>query len=208
MAETPTHSDQIVDQVAVTYARSLYELAEPAGILADALDELRQIDAIVRDSPELTTLFEHKTIDPARRGESIKQLFSGQVHNLVLRFLIVLNNKGRLGALPGIVVAYDRMLKEHRNQVDVDVYTAEPLDEELLRRVEERLSTALERSAIVHPHTDRSLIGGMRIRYEDKLIDASVAAQLRHIGHRLAEGGQTRLRGKKDQLLEVGADEF
>jgi len=207
MAETSSNNNQLVDQVAETYARALFELAEPAGILTDVLDELRQVDALVRETPDLKALFEHRTIDPGRRAESIKNLFSGQVHNLVLRFLLVLNSKGRLEALPGIVVAFDRMLKRHRDQVDVNVYTAQPLDEDLLERVGQRLSKALGRTAIVHPHTDRSLIGGMRIRYEDKLVDASVASQLQRIGRRLAERGHTRLRGAADRLLEETAGE-
>lgn len=198
-ANIPAHK---IGVVAETYAQALFELAHERGELETVEHELEQLLDLLRDQPELGRLFEHMTIDPQRREQSLRKIFSEQVSDTVLRFLLVLNEKGRLGELTAIAVAFDRRLKAHRGQEDVQVTTAHELSDEQLDQVSRRVSGAIGREAVLHPHVDASLIGGLKLRMRDKLIDASVAAQLRRLGRRLHDRGRQQLRGRLDELVE------
>ena len=52
------------------------------------------------------------------------------------------------------------------------------LDSAALEQVRKRISQALKKDAIIHQYVDEKIIGGMVLRVDDKLIDASVKYQL------------------------------
>jgi len=62
--------------------------------------------------------------------------------------------------------------------VEVDVTVAQKLDSHTLEEVRKKISAALKKDAIVHQYVDDKIIGGMVLRIDDKLIDASVKSQL------------------------------
>lgn len=189
------------DPVSESYARALFELAVEQNVLDATGDELRQFVGLMDSNRDLDSLFSHQTIDTGRRSQTIEKLFKGRVSQRTHNFLLLLNRKGRLGSLRAIAAAFDRMAKEKRGEIDVDVHTARPLTPAQLDKVAARVSAAIGKRAIVHPHVDGSLIGGLRVRIGDKLIDASVAAQLRRLARQLEEKGHDRVRRNAGRLL-------
>ena len=55
-------------------------------------------------------------------------------------------------------------------------------------QVRDRVSAALKKEAIVHQYVDPDLIGGMVVRVQDKLIDASVRTQLASLKQQMLAG--------------------
>jgi F-type H+-transporting ATPase subunit delta len=180
--------------LAQTYARALFELSAETGALADVADELVQLVQLLEANPTLAALFAHHGIATDRRAATLEKIFRGRVHQTTYGFLGVLNAKGRLGYLKEIHTAFELILKEARGEVDVDVYSATPLSSEQARGVSERIGAAIGKTAVVKPHVDPDLIGGLKIRIGDRLIDASVASQLRRIRHDILRRGAAAAR--------------
>ena len=189
------------DPVSESYARALFELAVEHNVLNDTGDELNQLVDLLDHAPDLAALFAHQTIDAKRRAQTIEKLFRGRVSQRTLNFLLLVNRKGRLGNLRAIGPAYDRLAKAKRGEIDVDVYTAQPMEAGQVGKVAAHISAAIGKKAIVHQQVDSSLIGGLKVRIGDKLIDASVAAQLRRLGRQLEEKGHEALRANAARLL-------
>lgn len=187
--------------LAETYARPLLNLAEQADAVDSVQQQLDEIVELLEEHPSLKELFFHQAIDVERRAETIERLFKDRADDLIVRFLLVLNDHQRLSQIGPIRQAYDQLVKASRNQVDVTLYTAQPLDAEQQQAVAERLSQSLGREAVVHPRTDERLIGGLRIRYEDQLIDASVASQLRRMSQQIQTHGHDAVRSAAERLL-------
>jgi F-type H+-transporting ATPase subunit delta len=74
-------------------------------------------------------------------------------------------------------------LAEERNELDVT--DARALDDRQLDEVRQRVSAAIQKQAIVKQHVDESILGGIVIRFGDKLIDGSVRSQLKAIEDRM-----------------------
>ncbi|MHC4993483.1 MAG: ATP synthase F1 subunit delta, partial [Planctomycetota bacterium] len=129
MPQSHMNTSPIVSVVAEMYARSLFDLAEQAGAADEILDELTQIVDLLAEHAGLWALFEHKAIDVERRAATLRNLFEGRASDLTLRFLLVLNDKGRLGELPAIRIAYDLAHKTHHGVIDVEVQSAVALTE-------------------------------------------------------------------------------
>jgi len=163
---------------AVIYAQSLLELAEEKG-QTDAIgtDLASLADAIAND-PGLKLFTIDPSVSMGQRSALLKRAFEGKISPLLLNFLGVLNAKGRLNVLTEISDAYQHLQDEKNGKIEVDVTVAQRLSQDQLDLVQQKVSSALGKKAVVQQFVDDSIIGGLTLRVEDKLIDASVKYQL------------------------------
>ena len=198
------------DALAKTYALSLLELVEAKGgqsLTEDTLGELEDILELARSDAAFSEFLSSLTLAVKHRTDSLKKIFGGRIEALTLNFLLVLNEKGRLSHLPAIVAAYDTIAQERFGRIEVDVFTAEPISADELRGIKERLQSSLGKEAIVHPYTDGSMIGGVKLRIGDQLIDASIATQLRKLRDRLNDHGGSELRARAERIIDDTPEE-
>ncbi len=201
MAATATHTDAI----ARVYAKSLFDLANAKGgqnEIESVYGELEAIIEIARGNPTFAEFLSSKILATDKRRASIRSIFDGKCSDLMLRFLLVCNDKGRLYKLEEIAVAFDTFLQEQFGRVEVDVFTAAGLDSKQLNSLKDRLKGALGKEPVLHAYTDDSLIGGMKLLIGDQLIDASVSNRLRRMGDQLASSGAPAIRARAEQIFE------
>jgi F-type H+-transporting ATPase subunit delta len=180
------------DALAQVYARSLFELADQAGgpeKIQSIAGELEQVVELTREDPAFREFLASPIIDPARRRDALHRIFHERASDLALRFLLVLNGKGRLGHLEPIAEAYDQLVHATFGRIEVDVFTAEPLTDATREALKKRITAALGKEAVLYGYTDPSMIGGLKLRIGDRLIDGSVAGQLRRMRQTLRSPG-------------------
>jgi len=194
---------EAANAVAEVYARSAFDLAAQAGdeAVTSLADELDQIAALLREQDDLRNLFTNPSVNTDRRAQSIETMFKGRVSDLTYKLLQVLNRKGRLDQLVGVAVVYDQIVKDERGEVDVDVYAATALDEQQTRRIADRIGALVDRKAIVRAHVDERMIGGLKVRVGDQLIDGSVATQLQKLKRRMLERGREAVRSGANAMI-------
>jgi F-type H+-transporting ATPase subunit delta len=124
------------------------------------------------------------------------------VSDLTYKFLQVLNEKGRLGHLSPIVAAYEQMVQHAYGRVEVDVYTATPIDQQEVAAIRDRLKSMLGKEPVIHPYIDEGMIGGLRLQIGDQLIDGSVRTQLRKLRDNLSATGGAEIRSKAAGMIE------
>lgn len=192
------------DALARTYAASLYELSEAragkAGV-EECLGELEEILDLARGNAKFSEFMSSRSVAAEARGRSIDKIFRGVVSDTTVKFLQVLNKKGRMSHLPAIVQAFDNIVQSKLGRVEVDAYTAEPLSAEGSERLRDQLARALSREVVIHAYTEPTMIGGVKLRIGDQLVDASVATRLRRMKDQLEGQGLSRLRTKFDSIM-------
>ena len=193
------------DALAQTYATSLFELIEAQGgqeRVESVLGELEAVMELTRTDARFNEFLASRVVKRDDRQRSLSAMFQGKLDDLTLRFLLVLNEKGRLRHLPPIVAAYDEITQRRFGRVEVDVYTASPLSGDELRDIREQLNRALGNEAVVHPYTDSSMIGGVKLQIGDTLIDASLATKLRQFKDQLGSQGSSKIRASAERAIE------
>src|SRR5205085_8009357 len=140
---------------------------------------------VLGENPTFAAFLADPGIGAAERTAVLEKVFRGRASPLAMNFLLVLNNKGRLRLLRQIAEAYGALLDEQNGKVEVDVTVARKLGREQLGEVKEKVSQALGKDAVVHQYVDPEIIGGLVLRVEDRLIDASVRYQLEAMRERL-----------------------
>ena len=173
--------------VATRYARALLQLANKDGQAEPIREELNGLGQVLDGSAPFAAAIADPGVSETTRHDLLTKAFSGRVSPLMMNFLGLLNSKGRLGLLREVIEAYDDLLEEQLGNVEVDVTVAQRLSDEQLATVRERVSAAIGRNAVVHQYVDESIIGGLVLRVQDKLIDASVKHQLETIRRQMLQ---------------------
>ena len=182
------------DSAGRIYAQALIELAEGQQQLDAVAEEVGDLGALIESDADLRRLIENPILDRAQRRGMIQRLFEGKVSDLLYRFLQIVNQKGRLADLPAITEAFAGFMAERRNEIDVDAYVATPMDGATASRVADGLGASLGKKVTLNQHVDESLIGGLKLRIGDQLVDASVARQLKTIEQQLIAAGREKAR--------------
>lgn len=192
------------DALAMVYARAFYELVDAQGgrdAVEAALGQLEDLLEIARGDASFNEFLASRVVASDARGESLKKILGGNASDTVVNFLLVLNAKDRLSHLPAIVGALDSLVQDAFGRIEVDVFTAEPASPDTLAAVKDKLAAQLGKEIVVHPYTDPTMIGGVKLRIGDQLIDGSLAAKLRQLKGRLGEQGLSSLRAKAGDLI-------
>lgn len=198
-------TDARPDALAKVYAKSLYQLADEHGgqtAVEDTLGELEDILEIARSDPQFSEFLSSRVLNQADRTKSLESIFTGKVSDLTLRFLLVLNEKHRLSHLIPIVESLDEMVQQRLGRVEVGLYTAQPIDSGEIASIKAQLNQALGKEAVLHPYTDPSMIGGVRLQIGDRLIDASLQTRLRKLRDQLADQGGSALRAAAERIFD------
>jgi F-type H+-transporting ATPase subunit delta len=197
--------DRQADALARIYARSLFELAESEGgqdVIENSYAELEDVVELATEDPRFAEFLTSQILGVNERAKSIDAIFKNRASALTVKFLQVLNEKGRLGHLGAIVTAFDELMQEKFGRIEVDVYTAAPIDQSQLDSIKQRLRDLLNKEPIMHPYTDASMLGGLKLRIGDQLVDASVSTQLRRIQERLSREGAAQIRERVRTIID------
>lgn len=173
-------------QAAFSYAEALMELAEERKTDVAALGkELADLRQIIKDNESFRLYLSDPAIGADERAQVLTRIFKSQVTPLLFDVLQLMNDRSRLALLSDVAGAYGELLEEKLGKIEVDLTVAKLLDPKQLESVRQRVGAALKRDAIAHQEVDESIIGGLLIRIEDRLIDASVRYQLQAVKERL-----------------------
>jgi F-type H+-transporting ATPase subunit delta len=197
------------DALAQVYARSLFELAEEAGgrdKIVEVAEELAQTCELARGDQAFAGLLASPIIDRGKRAESLRRIFHGKITDLALRFLLVLNDRGRLGHLESIADAYDQLVHEEFGRVEVDVFTPSPLETAQVETLRQQVASALGKEPVLYSYTDQAMIGGLKLRIGDQLVDGSVSSRLRRLRQDMLSSGGPALRDRVEQIIEEGGE--
>ena len=98
--------------------------------------------------------------------------------------------KTMVAQLLSIEDAYDAMEQDAFGRIEVDVFTVSgSIDAATQATLVDDLTRSLGKQPVLHFYADPAMIGGLKLRIGDQLIDGSVAAQLRRMRSTLLDKG-------------------
>ena len=111
----------------------------------------------------------------------ICEVFEDKVSDVVLNFMCVLTENGRLINFGEIFLEFKKLYFEHIGIVEVEVITTAQLSERLVQKLKDKLSKQLNKQVILDTKIDEKLLGGIVIKYDNKQIDGSLRRKLADI---------------------------
>lgn len=156
-------------------------LALEEGKAAEYGKALDEAAGAILAEPQFLELLSSPAIGVSERLSAAEAVFSGRYPEHIVSFLMLLCEKGRMRHIAEINEDYTRLLREHERISDALVTSAEPLSEEEAKRLCEKLRVSLGHEVKIINKVDRSIIGGLVIEVDGKVLDGSVRGRLAEI---------------------------
>ncbi len=190
--------------VADTYAEALLASAQQQNQADELAHEFAELIRYVGGDEKFVRFLESAVVDEDHRRESLRRIFGHERLSLLLRnLLLVLNDRGRLPLLSAIYESYRRQLDVLRGRQEVHVTTAVPLTAEQRRHMQQAVSRAIEREAILVERVEPSLLGGLVVEMANRRMDASIRHRLDELAEHIRRSGMREVQAGRRPLAET-----
>lgn len=170
------------------YAEALIGLSVQSGAIDDYQQELLVIVELFKNQPDFRLFLLNPEIKTEIKKTVIRNVFSGKAKNELVNFLFLLLDKGRIINLPGILYEFTKAADKIKNTLNITIISATPLDDKQITDLVEKYKRIYNTTnAKVSQEIDKSLIGGVKVKIGDKIVDGTITG---------------RLKGLKEVLLE------
>ncbi len=166
-------------QIAKRYAQALFLAAKENS--AQLNEEFKQVLAILED-PVVNRAFYHPLTSRERKTELVRLM---QLSELMESFLLLVVEKGREALLPAIGQAFLQLVLDQQNTTVAQVTSARRLDAQEQAELQRKLSALTGKKVILNAYVDASIIGGLVVQVDGKILDASLRHRLDMFVHSL-----------------------
>lgn len=169
-------------RLANRYAKSLIDLAVERGQLDALYADVKYLQAVCQASKEFVNLLKSPIIKADKKSQIIDAVTTGKISAMTASFTKLLTAKGRESDLPEIVEAIIDQYNEIKGIHKVKLTTAVEVSEDIKKAITAKANAEAGLGTIeLETKTDESLIGGFVLEFNNNLVDASIARDLRDI---------------------------
>ena len=176
----------LADAVESLAADSVLAAAEQAGRIEDVEAETYRLERILVDQRELRLALTDKETAPERRGELMERVLAGKVTPETSALAVRAAAHPRGHTLPALLRSVADQAAARRERLVASVTSAVPLTGSQIERLTRILERQHGRAVQVHVALDQDVVGGLRIKVGDEVIDATLASRLADARRRLA----------------------
>jgi len=169
-------------RLASRYAKSLIDLALEKGELEKIFADMQWLQQVIRGSREFANLLRSPIIKGDKKEKIVEAIIGSRVTNITSLFIRLLIAKGRENNLAEIITSFISQYKKHKNIYPVKLTTATPINENLKKVIIDQIKKTSDMQNIeLQAVVNEDLIGGFVLEAGDKLVDASIAYDLKQI---------------------------
>lgn len=163
------------ETIAKRYSRALIE---SAGSEVDVIrNDLGLINETINSSSDLKNVILNPTFNEEKVEEIIGDIFSSKISEKTLNFLKMLIKAHRMDIFEDITYWYCEFDDELKNKLKVSVTSAIVLNDETKERLKHKLEAKFKKIILLNYAVDESIIGGLIIKANDKIIDGSIKSK-------------------------------
>ncbi len=163
------------------YGFALYTLAKEEALEEAILQQLTALAEGIAQEPDFIKLLRSHNLTKQERCDIIDTSFRESCHSYVVNFLKLLVEKGYVKHFPECWEAYRSQYNLDRGILPVRAVTAAPLTGEQTDRLTEKLSQLTGKTVQLTNQIDANCLGGIRLDYDGKQLDDTVAHRLERI---------------------------
>lgn len=169
-------------KLAQPYAEALLELTGKEGALDKIINDLNCLSTVLAESSDLRKALSNPTMSSSMKKDIVKSVFKDNVDGNIVKFLMVLCDRGRISYLDDVI---EKALELAYEKASIQVaYVTSSV--EITAAQEEALTTKLQsmtgaKQIRLKLEVDQSLLGGFVVQIGSRIIDSSVKGQLRQL---------------------------
>ncbi|MEO3405368.1 ATP synthase F1 subunit delta [Mucilaginibacter sp. CAU 1740] len=165
--------------VATRYAKSIIDLAQEQGIVAEIKADMDLFLKTLKGSPELVAVLANPIISQSKKVKILDEIFAGKVNKVTTAFFKLMVNKGRGEVLFATAGEYINLYNVKNHITKAKVTSATTLSDANKATLVAELQAAIGGTVVLETKTDAALIGGFVLNVGDRQVDTSIAASLK-----------------------------
>jgi F-type H+-transporting ATPase subunit delta len=174
-------------RLASRYAKSLIDLAIEKNQLEQVYADMQWLHAACKSSREFVNLLRSPVIKPDAKKKIVEAVTAGKLSVITSSFNALLISKNRESNLPEIITSFIAQYKQKKDIHTVKLTTAVPVNEAVKKAITEQVKKSGGFTHVeLEEKIDESIVGGFVLQVGDKLVDASIAYDLKNIAKQFA----------------------
>ncbi len=168
--------------VDITYGGALYSAAKEIEKVDEIEEEAFAVLDVFKENGDFFKLLNYPGLSAGEKKDLVKNIFGGRVMKELENFLCILIDNHRIGRYEQIVKEYRKTKNREEGIAFGTVYSVQPLAQERIDKLQADVSELLGETVRLENETDKTLIGGVKVLIDGKIIDATLRARLESIG--------------------------
>jgi F-type H+-transporting ATPase subunit delta len=178
----------LLNTITSPYAEAFLQVAESRKEVDQVVDQAKAVLGLWQGSPELRAAMASPVLEVEAKKAALEKLFSDQLTPSFLNLLKLLADRQRIGILDAVLERTLELHREQRNIALATVTSATALTEEQQAELSKKVQAVAGTDKLeINLKVDSDLIGGFVVKVGSKVIDASLAGQVRRLGLALAK---------------------
>jgi F-type H+-transporting ATPase subunit delta len=177
-----------MNKIASRYAEALVAIAQDVSRLDEFKAQAKVLHRVFRENPDYVGLFSKPQLSIAEKRALLDSVLAKHIDPYWLNLLKLLVEKRRGNLLEAVALDFIHLANVAQGVEEGIVYSVYPLSTDDLANLESTYSAQRQTSVEFLNKLDPTLISGIRIRFNESVIDLSLSAQLDALRDTLREG--------------------
>ena len=160
------------------YAQLLYQVAVKEDDINQISDYLHSIRSILKSVPELNQLFITRRVQVQDKMIMLKNILGDKISDIVMDLMVLLMENGHMMLFGEIVKRCDYLLDKESKIVKVRITSSSILSDDEVQLISSKIENNIQKEVEVKTEIDASIIGGIKLRVGNTLIDGSINSRL------------------------------
>lgn len=170
--------------LAENLAKAFFDLCREEDLDTTVRDELSEIDRAFTENGDIVNLLDCPGISLPERQEIACDILVG-AHMYTVNLICILTSNRIVSLFSRIVTLYNSYYEIEHGIEHVTAITAAPMTQDQIARLKDVLEIKRKKTIVLENKVDRTLLGGIVIKYPDMQTDASVSSELERIKREL-----------------------
>jgi F-type H+-transporting ATPase subunit delta len=164
--------------VARRYASALMEVGLENNLLEEFHKQFSEIINQLNREEGFQKLLNSPLITNKEKKEIIKEVFGKYINPYLLNFIFVVIDNKRQKNIKDIFLGFQDMVYEKNNILAVKAVSAVALNKQQINSLKNRLAQQFNKEIIIENKIDPSIMGGLVIYAENRILDGSIKGKL------------------------------
>jgi len=168
------------------YASALYDLAHEKKVIDAVAADLAALHDAIAAHPEYRVLATHPRLPSSAIFKTIRALVAAvKMNELTSSFLLLVARNRRLAQLGLMIEAFQADLAKRRGEYTARITVAKAMTKTQEKHLAEQLGKMMKGTVKLVVEEDDTLIGGLVVTLDSRLIDASIKGKLARLERQL-----------------------
>lgn len=168
-------------KLASRYAQALFDFSEINSKIEEVYNDILLISKVLKENGELKKIIESPHIPLSKKSEIFKAIFNTKITIISNNFLLLIIKKRRVPELNTILDEFIQIYYRYNNTKVAHITLSHSINDTLTNKILTILEKEFQSKIIIKTNISPNIIGGIIIKVDDILIDASISSKIKRL---------------------------